>query len=100
MGHIAVVMARDALGGCSHTILCSENSGVLRSWFIAACTTMNLTGLPGDARRRIHKVVLTGASARRSSESATTSCPVAINMEDVIFPRFFGYPRTEPKEPG
>jgi hypothetical protein len=47
VGRTAVFVARDALGGCSHAILCSENSGMLYSQFVAACTTMDSTGLPG-----------------------------------------------------
>jgi hypothetical protein len=44
-GAAAAAVVRGALGGCSHAILCSENSGVLRSRFAAAWTTVDSTGL-------------------------------------------------------
>jgi hypothetical protein len=44
-------VARDSLGGCSHAILWSENSGVLLSRFVDACCTVDstATGLLGAA---------------------------------------------------
>ena len=71
-------MARGPLGGCSHAILCSENSGVARSRFVAACTTVDSTGmLAAAATAVVTTSSVCSGNGDRSQEPKRSSHQVA-----------------------